>query len=1183
MRLIHVRTFLDVEEGKRVDLEAIVLKDLVDEDLARIKYGILSHCWGDPKEEVQFKEMDALIRMGGPVRKKLRQRSGYQKIHKSCEQAWKDGLAWLWVDTCCINKESSAELSEALNSMFRWYEDSARCYVFLHDLDAKNIPTTSNEKMFPNSSGWPKWFSRGWTLQELVAPNVVHFFNKAWQYIGDKKNHAQTISSITQIPSRILRHGLDAHRPSAAQIMSWAADRKTTRTEDRAYSLMGLFGVHMPMLYGEGKNAFRRLQLEIIRMANDHSIFAWDRKDNGWSGSVLADDPSFFRDCHDIINMEPDEYLAALKGVVPDSELSAVNEESIRTYTVTNAGIRIRLPLQRCRGSRSVFEARLACCRAFDSSPISIFLVSFKSTHYRYFGQSQTIHGATATFRLLYLVCREEKRQKDFTFKIDDRALECEGFIQRCVFPKRAPLNPMDNSITLSYTHHCAIIVYANSKSGTCFALAVGYCSGYEWLHVISDTPPAQQFFNVAPTTVDPWDSYAHQIYDRMWVVSPKHAPRVAQAHTPTVAHLHREEDGPCLVKHAHLPRSIRGVQIVYQRLPQPNTCFVTMDITRCAGCCVSPDVWQTLDGLSTNDFSMPGLMLDPAPQNPQVKRNAVHRFLVDGAPTSFLSAFAEPCKIKLGDYGLHTESAFVREGNLFEDIGLPTTNLHINPMDPIPQPIEHRVWPEDCTVRETNVIESVSFDRRLNQWEVLDMWNPKARSLPIHPRVFSHLKDLSRHLDLEDRWLVTTVVECTDCSGARAQNIMGIPPMWTSSGVFYKREGHRKTLSTTTPLFISMKPLVWREEKADESTRALFGDIRKYFSMLSQFYQQDMVEGDNPAAIKQTKRGHDAVMFFRNIFGGGRFRGYIGDISFSKLSRAIDDSGSHAKNKEQSTMSVNQNFHVTCEAAKVEDYEPESACSSHETLSTSSDSNEKSETAEDARVVALAETLMKRMPTEDGGLIDQKLWSAEKIKMYHEAEELRSTNFGLQLLHVISTSYHRSSEGSVHSKHSHTHAQKVGSSIRSLIQDVRILEDKLDNVEDEDEKRALEEDIAGKILLACWRGVRSEIEQILYRVANHIVTDARVERDGRKQRSKLLREVGDVFKHATNDGHGESRGCHLRRIVVDAEENTSKYELLLTSRAAPRTMQRPGGSPSIEQLPETIIGDDGGKDDCLC
>ncbi|KAI6100774.1 hypothetical protein EDD16DRAFT_1653340 [Pisolithus croceorrhizus] len=340
---------------------------------------------------------------------------------------------------------------------------------------------------------------------------------------------------------------------------------------------------------------------------------------------------------------------------------------------------------------------------------------------------------------------------------------------------------------------------------------------------------------------------------------------------------------------------------------------------------------------------------------------------------------------------------------------------------------------------------------------------------------------------------------------------------------------------------------------------------------MLLHFHQHDMAEGNSKTANKQTTGDQGAVEFFRKIFGGGRFRGYVGDISFSDLSQAIDDTGTHAKNNERSAVTRDENPQVACEVAVVE-------CNHHATVSTSEGSDERIQTVEDARVVALAEKLMKRMPAESGWLIDQKLWSEEKVKMYHEAEELRSTSFGLQLLYVISTSYHRSSEGGVNGKHGHTHAQKVGI-IRSLIQDVRTLEAKLDTVEDEDEKRALEEDIAGKILLACWRGVRSEIEKVLSRVANHIVTDARVGRDGRKQRLKLLRDVGDVFKHATNDGHGESRGCHLRRIVVDAEENISKYELLLASRATLRTMPKEQRDAlSTEDPPEAMTGNTGAQ-----
>ena len=137
--------------------------------------------------------------------------------------------------------------------------------------------------------------------------------------------------------------------PCVAQIMSWATDRKTTRVEDQAYSLLGLLDVHMPMLYGEGKKAFQRLQLEIIRKSNDQSILAWDP--NGrieWTGtSVLADDPGYFRDCHDIEKMEPHEYMIHLQESLPDAEAHSftVADERLGTFSVTNRGIQIWLAI----------------------------------------------------------------------------------------------------------------------------------------------------------------------------------------------------------------------------------------------------------------------------------------------------------------------------------------------------------------------------------------------------------------------------------------------------------------------------------------------------------------------------------------------------------------------------------------------------------------------------------------------------------------------------------------------------------------------------------------------------------------------------------------------------------------------------------------------------------------------
>ncbi|KAI6019324.1 hypothetical protein PISMIDRAFT_100064, partial [Pisolithus microcarpus 441] len=269
MKLLDVEAVLDRETDiQQYDPEREVLKELDDEVT---RYAILSHRW-------------------------VRQRAGYRKIIKSCEQAKKDGYVWLWVDTCCIDKRSSSELSEAINSMYRWYRNAQMCYAYLNDIGESTFPAKRDHKKFDKSNGWPEWFVRGWTLQELIAPKQVEFFNKDWVPIGNKLCFAPTLERITGIPRKVLTSGLAGKRLGVAQIMSWAAERRTTRVEDRAYSLMGLFGVNMPMLYGEGKRAFQRLQLEIIRVSSDHSVFAWNPRIPR-TGSVLAEDPSDFWDC----------------------------------------------------------------------------------------------------------------------------------------------------------------------------------------------------------------------------------------------------------------------------------------------------------------------------------------------------------------------------------------------------------------------------------------------------------------------------------------------------------------------------------------------------------------------------------------------------------------------------------------------------------------------------------------------------------------------------------------------------------------------------------------------------------------------------------------------------------------------------------------------------------------------
>ncbi|KAG6331315.1 hypothetical protein ID866_7775 [Astraeus odoratus] len=202
--------------------------------------------------------------------------------------------------------------------MYQWYAKSELCYAYIHDVDDSSLPEEEDEVRFPLFDGWPKYFSRGWTLQELIAPREVRFFNKYWGYMGDKRTLASALNRITRIPEHILADGLSSGRPSVAQIMSWAAKRTTTREEDRAYSLLGLFNVYMPMLYGEGKNAFQRLQLEIIRPIPIKRV-----------GNILADDPSFFADCHDVVKLEPDAFAKQFEKDFPEDRNILVDERLV--------------------------------------------------------------------------------------------------------------------------------------------------------------------------------------------------------------------------------------------------------------------------------------------------------------------------------------------------------------------------------------------------------------------------------------------------------------------------------------------------------------------------------------------------------------------------------------------------------------------------------------------------------------------------------------------------------------------------------------------------------------------------------------------------------------------------------------------------------------------------------------
>ncbi|KZL64960.1 het domain-containing protein [Colletotrichum incanum] len=281
-----------------LDTKSLAL-EAVDEP-SSVKYAILSHTWEE--DEVTFSDISDLDR--------ARQKAGFSKIAKTCELARERGLQYAWVDTCCIDKSSSAELSEAINSMFAWYKSSTVCFVFLSDLP----PLENPENPFDRQPGLPysqeavggcRWFTRGWTLQEPIAPARVEFYNSNWEMFTQKSECTWVLSCITSVAVSVLDSPSNLRQTPVAVKMSWAASRKTKRIEDRAYSLLGIFDIHMPLLYGERYKSFRRFQEEIARESDDLSLFAWRSQSSDRTHDenfqlfrgIFARSPTEFRGC----------------------------------------------------------------------------------------------------------------------------------------------------------------------------------------------------------------------------------------------------------------------------------------------------------------------------------------------------------------------------------------------------------------------------------------------------------------------------------------------------------------------------------------------------------------------------------------------------------------------------------------------------------------------------------------------------------------------------------------------------------------------------------------------------------------------------------------------------------------------------------------------------------------------
>ena len=322
-----------------INTTSLKFHEVSDFELQKLKYSILSHRWTWGNDEMLY--MDVLSMDSG-----VKSKGGYAKFADACALAGRLGYEFLWMDTCCISKTDAVEMAEAVNYMYRWYSMAKICIAYLQDAT------------FPAQISESEWFDRGWTLQELIAPKNVSFYDRSWNYLGDKISLCNVLVRKTGIPADVLHNSKLPQACSIAQRMSWAAKRKTTRPEDRAYSLMGLFDVNMPMIYGERERAFSRLQEQIISKSADESIFVWDLDlledstgdvENVYCG-LLASSPVCFARCGDVVCIGRS-----------------------RGFSVNQFGLSISLPAQPYRFG--TYQASLNCAKAGAAGYCAILLV----------------------------------------------------------------------------------------------------------------------------------------------------------------------------------------------------------------------------------------------------------------------------------------------------------------------------------------------------------------------------------------------------------------------------------------------------------------------------------------------------------------------------------------------------------------------------------------------------------------------------------------------------------------------------------------------------------------------------------------------------------------------------------------------------------------------------------------
>jgi hypothetical protein len=308
-------------------------------------YAILSHTWDNT--EVTLREYQNALGGTRTHDTFLQSSSGLLKIDRTCQQAIADKVSYVWIDACCVDRTSSSELSAAINSMRRWYQQARVCYVYFHDVQAPSASYCKKAGVTEDVSirqqlASARWFTRGWTLQELLASRYVNFFDKTWRYLGSKESLCPILTDVTGIDEVYLQGG-DLNEASVAKRMSWAANRETTKVEDIAYCLMGIFDVNMPLLYGEGAKAFKRLQEKIFEETDDMSLFAWQTAEAKTSTSPQSLHATPSNKGISIFAEHPRDFLTTAN-LVP---FMSTGDSSIMS---SGKGLRLELPVLKIKG-----------------------------------------------------------------------------------------------------------------------------------------------------------------------------------------------------------------------------------------------------------------------------------------------------------------------------------------------------------------------------------------------------------------------------------------------------------------------------------------------------------------------------------------------------------------------------------------------------------------------------------------------------------------------------------------------------------------------------------------------------------------------------------------------------------------------------------------------------------------